>query len=249
MPRRVGDDRYVKRAYKFNMRLRRNDPKAELRLEHEQPDLYQAFKIYETTNTPIRWLLEAGVMADQKPQDLADYLNMDATVIEVYEKIFFDVRDVLANPGCIYSNVLGHGLMHVDVPLTPDVLWKMLAYDGGWDVVQAIFQTGRIPPAVMDYYRQGFMNNVIKNGVFSTKSARFNSHNAADHARLTLDLVRQEEELGSARSGDTAHMAMGSLLKSIQLTVLPTRTDFLAEEPRLQQVVLPAPKPIEEEKK
>ena len=229
------------------MRLQRNDPKAELRLEAEQPDLYYAFKIYENTHTPMRWLLEAGVMADQAPIDMAEYLNTNKKVVEIYEKIFFDVRDALGNTGCIISNVLGHGIMHGTLPRTPDILWKALAYGGGWGAVQAVVENGYVPPAVMDFYRQNFMNAVIINGSITARSVRVNDHTASDHQRLALDLIQKEEELGSAKSGDVAHMAMGGLLKSIKLSVLPSGARQLAEEPRLQQVILPAPSVIDVE--
>jgi hypothetical protein len=247
MPRRLADDKYVKKAYRFLMRLRRNDPKTEVRLESEHPELFYAFKIYETTHTPMRWLLEAGILADQTATDMAEYLNTSKKVVETYEKMFFDVRDALGNTGCIISNVLGHAIMGGRLPMIPDVLWKALAYGGGWGAVQAVVEHGYIPPAVMDFYRQHFMNRTIINGSLSASSVRFNDHNAADHSRLALDLIRQEEELGSAKTGDMAHMAMGGLLKSIKLSVLPAKQMQLAEEPRLQHISLPSPKVVDVE--
>lgn len=246
-PRRLGDDRHVKKAYRFVMRLRRNDPKVDARLEGEYPELYHAFKIYENTHTPMRWLLEAGVMANLDPKDIADYLNTDKRVVAMFEHVFFDVRDALGNAGCIISNVLGHGVMSGTLPRTPDILWKALAYGGGWEAVRAVIETGYVSPAVMDFFRQNYMNTVIVNGLISAKGTRFNDLNSADHSRLTLDLLKQEEDLGSAKSGDVAHLAMGGLLKSIKLNVLPSGARQLAEEPRLQQVVLPEPRVVEVE--
>ena len=60
IPRRTKDDRYVKRAHKFLVRLRRNSVKAEAHLESNYPDLYHAFRLYDGQG-PMRWLLEAGV--------------------------------------------------------------------------------------------------------------------------------------------------------------------------------------------
>lgn len=246
-PRRVGDDKYVKKAYKFRMRMQRNDPKIEVRLQAEYPQLFHAFRLYDN-NTPMRWMLEAGIMANMSPEHLSLYLNTDEHIIETYERTFFDVRGVLANRGCVLANVLGPALTATGtLPDSPDILWKVIAYEGGWDAVRGLFEAGAITPAVADYYRDGYQKGVLKNGMLSTRIIRTTPFNSSDRERLTLDLIQREEELGSARTGDTAHNAMGGLLKSIQLSVLGAREKQLAEEPRLQQVVLPEPRTVEVE--
>jgi len=246
-PRRVGDDKYVKKAYKFLMRMRRNDPKVDARLKSEYPQLYHAFRMYDNP-TPMRWMLEAGVMADQPPSELALYLNTDEHIIETYERTFFDVRDALNNPGCIRANVLGLAVTASGtLPDSPDILWKVIAYEGGWDAVQGLFEAGYIKPATLDYYRKSYLNGLIKNGMLSTRLIRTTGYNSSDRERLALDLVQKEEEIGAVRGGDQAHNAMGGLLKSIKLSVMGARQQQLAEEPRLQHVELPAPRPVEVE--
>lgn len=247
MPRRDGDDRYVKKAYKFLMQMRRNDRKSEVRLQNHYPALFHAFRIYETTSTPIRWLLEAGIVADEPAESLALYLNTDEAVITAFERTFFDVRDALANRGCIVANVIGHAFMSDRIPPSPDTLWKALALDGGWAVVQCLFETGRADPAVIDYVRRTYRQTALLNGLLSTKTIRNTEHNSAERERLALDLIRQEEELGPTGGGDIAHNAMGGLLRSIKLSVTPSGSEQLAEEPRLQSFSLPAPRAIEVE--
>jgi hypothetical protein len=127
------------------------------------------------------------------------------------------------------------------------VLWKVVGYEGGWDAVMGLFESGKVKPATLDYYRRSYMAEIIKNGMTSARTIRNNEYNSAERERLTLDLMRQEEELGSARTGDTAHNAMGGLLKSIKLSVMGARERQLAEEPRLQQVVLPEPRTVDVE--
>jgi hypothetical protein len=249
-PSRTKDDRYVKRSHRFIVRLRRNSVKAEARLETEYPDLYHAFRLYDT-EAPMRWLLEAGLLANLSPEYLADYLKMTQKIVKTYERLFFDVRDALENPGCIRTKVLAPALQHGVLPQSPSILWKVLAYEGGWDIVQGIFETGDTPPSVIDHYRKGYLNRVIKNGFMAAHSIPTTGFNSSDRERLTLDLIQKEEEIGAGVGGDVAHAAMGNLLQSIKLAALASDSPPILEEPRLQSVLLPPPKTVEveEEKK
>lgn len=246
MPSRTRDDRYVKKAHKFITRLRKNNPRTELHLKSKHPELYNAFEIYDTA-APMRWLLEAGIIANEPVPELALYLNTSEKVIETYETMFFDVRGVLENKGCIYAKVLAPGISHGAISQSPEIFWKMIAYEGGWEVVRSIFETGTTPPAVMDFYRQGFINRTIKNGFISTACVPTNGFNSSEREKLALDLIQKEEEIGAAAGGDVAHNAMSGLLKSISISVLPSATPPMAEEPRLQTVLLPEPKVVKNE--
>jgi hypothetical protein len=47
---------------------------------------------------PTRWSIEARILAREDDQKIAGSMGIDASVIEAYEAVFFDVRERLDDP-------------------------------------------------------------------------------------------------------------------------------------------------------
>jgi hypothetical protein len=101
-------------------------------------DVFYAYNLYMDTESDIRWAIEAFVMANSSPADIANWSNTSVSVITNYEKLFFDVRDKLHKPIYIKNFILapftrGAGTSHRD----PDLFWKALGYYFGEDMLNA----------------------------------------------------------------------------------------------------------------
>ena len=108
------------------------------RLEREYPVLHEAYELWNGARSD-RWLFEATVMANAPVEEASDYLHMPIEVLELYEQLFFDVRGYLLHRGHVIANVLlpsGRSLH----PQDQDFFWKLLAYEGGWNVVQQMWE-------------------------------------------------------------------------------------------------------------
>ena len=239
-PRRSRDDHFVHAGWRFNKRLRRLDLKAEDRLANDYPDLYNAFKIYDDNQSGVRWVFEASVMANRPIAELAEYLHTDEAVLAMYEAMFFDVREALAHRGCIVSNILMPMATNSVSPRDPDVFWKSIAYYGGWDAVKSSWEIGHATPEALDFYNKANRQKLIKNAYDALHTLRITEESGLEFVKSMHDQRRIDIESDTPESGDLVHLALNSMLTAIAINVTPTRAKLPQEEPRLQDVVIPA---------
>jgi hypothetical protein len=238
-PRRSRDDHHVCLAWKFLKRLRKLDIKAEERLACDFPTLFDAFKIYDDPQSGVRWIFEAGVMARRSVDMMSEYLRTDAETLQLYEEIFFDVRDALDNQGCIMSNILMPIVTHSVSARDPDVFLKGIAYFGGWEAVRSSWELGHASPEAIDFFNRAIRQKIMKNAYDALHTAQINSFNAKDHIQAMLEQKRQDFETNTPATGDVVHAQLGSLLSAIQISMIPARAELSQEEPRLQSPQLP----------
>ena len=238
-PSRSRDDSHIQRAFRFVKRLRRNDIKAEERLARDYPYIYEAFKVYDDTQSGTRWIFEASVMADRSRAEMAKYLRADEQMLEVYEKMFFDVRDALENPGCILANILMPFATNSVSSRDPDVFWKAIAYYGGWEAVLGSWQIGHASPEALDFFNKANRQKTNKNAFDALHTLQLHSMNAHDAVKAAQDLRRLDHETETPQAGDQTHESMGALLSSMNVTVISARATLPQEEARLQLPLLP----------
>ena len=238
-PRNSRDDKHVRRAFRFVKRLRRRDIKAEERLASDYPKIYEAFQIYDDTQSGVRWVFEASVMANEPVETMAAYLNADPKVLEVYETLFFDVRDALKSPGCMISNLLMPFTTNNCSPRDPDVFWKAIAYFGGWNAVRSSWEVGHATPEALDFFNKANRQKIVKNAFDAMHSLQIHSMNSTDVIKAAQDQRRLDHETETPQGGDQTQESMGALLVSMKLNVISARAELPQEEPRLQQPLLP----------
>jgi|GEM_PF-6862473 len=220
-PRRSRDDTFVTRAWRYLRRYRRDDPRVEEMLAGEYPDLHQAKCLFEDV-AGSRWIFEAGVMANQSVEDMAEYLNAEVKVLNTYEKLFFDVRDALEHKGCITANVLLPAFTAGARASDPDFMWKLIAYEGGWDIVRSVWEIGDVSPVAMDFIVRTFREQVIKVARSAAFAVQPNNFNSVDLMGKGLDLLRLESESDNLRGADQAEASISALLEAVSLTVRKT---------------------------
>jgi len=96
------------------------------------PVLYEVDRIYTAAST-LRWTLEAFIMANMKPQEISERFGWGSTgvkIINLYERVRFDVRARLKFDSFILASVLGQVLNGTVIP-SDEKIWKMLAWVGG----------------------------------------------------------------------------------------------------------------------
>lgn len=237
-PSRFYDDDLIHRAWKYLQRWDSQDRGAMRRLAKDEPHLYEAHSLYQNTRGS-RWIYEAGVMADRSPEELGEYLNADPEMLQMYEDVFFDVRDALKHRGCIISNVLLPATSDGVIPNDPDFFWKTLAYHGGWDVVRAMWETGNMAPAARDFFQRTYAEQMVKQGWMAAHSLQVNNFNAVEVMNAAANWLRFEHEAGSAQSRDQAQYSLQALLSDIRIAVVGPHEQVKGEELRPLQLDAP----------
>ena len=109
-------------------------------------DIYQAYRIYIDEESLFKWELEASVLANVEPTEIAVSVGAPEAVIIAYEELFFDVRDRLDKPSYIRNYVIGQDVQSLQYN-DYDKLWKHYAYDnGGYEVLKALIRRTINPP-------------------------------------------------------------------------------------------------------
>ena len=120
------DDDWVRRAARYLRELRKGFDRA-VRVD---PDLAAAHQIAGQQSFN-RFEIESRILARQLASDIAFKCGLATSVVEIYEELFFDVRDQLDTPGWITHQVLGPKTWE---PLDRDDIefaWKVFGYQYG----------------------------------------------------------------------------------------------------------------------
>lgn len=134
------DDDWVRRAARYLRELRKGFDRA-VRLD---PDLAAAHQLAGQQSFN-RFEIESRILARQPASDIAFKCGLATSVVEIYEELFFDVRDQLDTPGWITHQVLGPKAWQ---PLDRDDIefaWKVFGYQYGAAAIDEL--TTAVPKA------------------------------------------------------------------------------------------------------
>lgn len=100
------------------------------------PALYTVYE-WRRERPEITLEIEARILARQTTQEIANLMGLDATLVETYEHLFFDVRAKLPHSDYVFTKIIG-----LKSSLTPPEehlrsLIKVMAYKGGPLVLDA----------------------------------------------------------------------------------------------------------------
>ena len=243
-------DPHIRAAYWF---LRRwNNAKKDyeqMAIAADYPDLCRAFALYSDVGTE-RWMIEAGALADIPYSELGDYVNQPAKVVELYEALFYDVRPKLKARGYILNRVLmpaaARGMHGHDY----DLLFKTVAYCGGWKAFQEFIDSSPMSPEVRKWVRDSSEDKLLKQGWIAAHRLDVNNFNAPLILELTVKLKTIEQEAGKQGLQDESLQILRNLLDQFATTIVPPQAQFALDEPRAatldlapvpEQYVMPQP--------
>ena len=99
------------------------------------PEMERALAVHETHDYPLRWEIEARVLARQDDHAVGLACGVDAAVVATYERLFFQVRDRLDSPGWIVHKAIGQL-----VPNNVGAIWRHYGYFGGPLVLESLLE-------------------------------------------------------------------------------------------------------------
>ncbi len=239
------DDSYIKEARSFVLRWRKGEEARESLL-YENPGLYYAYSIYDHLHSDpeTKFMLEARLLANQDPREIAQSLKTLPEVVEWYEKLFFNVNPFLENHDWIVKHVLLPAADRFseetedveeegNANSTPliirpylDMSLKFFAYFGGpfvCDFMISGFRRGfqvQSPSGISDWLNDQWKITIQRRSAQAAGVFEVNRYNILElfstHARI-IETQKESESGEERRSGFERHVS--TMLSQLPWTV------------------------------
>ena len=231
LSRRRDGDMWVARAAKFIREQESCNTELDLAyLSERNPTIFWAYDIWYTRDdegNPVRSEVEARLLADDNTENIARRVNTDVEIINVYERIFFNVNERLCNRGYLAHCVLGPAV-HLGFQASEyDLVWKLFALLGGPLAVDLMIDqsVGHARPdraSDLKYFVADVAQNDLRRvAMLALKTLRINNFNAMEIIDKFLKLV-ELERTGGAGGGvatEAVKQNVATMLVSLPFTV------------------------------
>lgn len=225
---------YKQRSLKLGMTLEDT-----LKLQTKYPHMHTAYQIH-TARDYFRYILEAMIVANVDQQEIAKEFGCSAEVVDIFEKVYFDVRTRLGAPLFIADELLGP-LFSGDTSGSQDCdfLWKSVAYYCGIDILKSFWSIEKASPETTASIKELFKTKLQQQAYSSLFSRAPNSYNAHEIVEEYLADQEQEPEVEEETVDNKLEEQALNLLDSIKLRMISYDTKKGAKEGRALQEKIP----------
>ena len=138
---RADDDRATVTAYTFwsELKVVIGDEDAERLVWKKHADLYKAYLLY-ANESPVRWAVEAYIVAGCTVYDVAKYTSQDPGTIAWFEDVFFDVRQQSKNKSFVTLCLVPECSREKFADEHPDMYWKLVGAVLGAEVLHELIE-------------------------------------------------------------------------------------------------------------
>lgn len=139
-------DKHVLQAYKFQIALEKcKDDVDRWTLMEQYADLYSAYLIHrrgdDEDRHPMRFAIEARLLSGQQDREIAELLGISVSAVELYERLFFNVKEKLKHTDYVMTCVIGPSVHAGLSDRDYDLLWKLYGYLYGPTMLDAFIST------------------------------------------------------------------------------------------------------------
>jgi len=232
-PSRSAQDKMRRRAYYFMKKwVRPGQFISDLEdLKRDDPDIFTARCLYGDP-TSVRWIIEAGLLTPAPYEEIGDYIGYPASVIDVYEQLFYQVRDRLESRGYIQNMILMPVVAKSLHSQDFDFLYKILGYCSGWRALTSFIDVGEMDANTEGWINSSLRSRLKKLGWMAVHRVEVNQFSALEIIDKCLELQRIEREQGTGNAQDQAATLMKDLLESRSLTIISSKEKLPVTEPR-----------------
>lgn len=237
-------DPYVTNARKFFRDLTENG-KDISGLANRYPAIREAYLI-ETENGLHKWYLQALIIAHASHIDISARTDLEISTVEWYEKLFYDVGNILGN-GFKFIKLVPNAVGGVILKTDHDPLWKMVAFSGGVTMLDALVTPGPIGDNAVNWFRSASRGASARNQFIAETGREINRHTQRfilEQAIETrkVEIVAQSNNIDTGDSDSKSRHFLGNLTMAVASVLDPERTTN--DEPRdyelIDQLMLPA---------
>lgn len=178
-----------------------------LALRH--PDMYWAVDMFNNADAAWRYEVEARILANESIAEISSRMNMRPGAMEVYERLFYDVRPRLKHSSYILHIAIGpalhKGLRESDYHL----IWKYYAFTYGPRMLDAVIQQAIAPgrPRTADEVRGTFqddgISSVLRKQAIAARTVNINAFTQIDVLSVYAKFVEIERVTGQDRTVST----------------------------------------------
>lgn len=220
--------RWIRRALRFKRRLdgAGNQTAALYNVVLADRAMFWAHAIWADEKSPVRWAIEARVLADESDDQIAEKIGARADVINAYVNTFFDVREKMRHMDYVVNVVMAEAVTRGLQERHYDLLWKMLGYNGGEHVLDAVInRVTKMPkpenPEQVSGFFQDFAINTMKyKAALSALTVSVNTHTQLPLIDSFVKYVEIERTTENAAKAQTSIVDnIGEMLKQLQFKV------------------------------
>ena len=201
--------------------------------------MFWAHSIWLEEKAPTRWAIEARILAGESDKEIAERMGVDEDVIQAYEAVFFNVRELLLKRDYIVNVVMADAVTRGLTERQYDLLWKLFGYHGGTYVLDAViskFSVTEKPPrpeAVGAFFQEFAVNTVKHKAAIATLTIPINTHTQIaliESFVKYVEIEKNSENAGKAHSTIVENIGammaalpfkVGTKLDSVDAKMLP----------------------------
>jgi hypothetical protein len=229
---------WIRRASRMKRRYEKagNRPDALYRLIQYDRDMFWAHSMWLDEKSPMRWAIEACVLAGMTSQQIAAKIGTNAEIIEAYENVFFDVRDRLNDKLYVVNVVMADAVTRGISERQYDLLWKLFGYQGGPYVLESVISKcspiakPEKPEDVGQFFQDFAVNTVKHKAAVATLTVPINTHTQLaiiDSFVQYVQIEKNSENAGKAQS--TIVENIGAMLGALPFRI-GTKLESAAEK-------------------
>ena len=188
--------------------------------------LFWAHSMWRNDKEPMRWTVEARVIAGETDEEIAEKLGVETAVVQAYNDIFFNVREKLNNfdyvVNVMFNDAVTRGLQERQY----DLLWKMVAYQGGTHALNAILgrfisiPKPRSADEVAGFFQDSAINSVKYKAALATMTVPVNTHTQLQLIDSFVKYIEVERTTDNATKAQHSIIDnIGAMLRSMPLKI------------------------------
>lgn len=219
---------WVRRIVRFKRHFDRAAGRAEAlyALMERDPNLFWAHSIWTQDKAPLRWAIEARVLAGQSDEEIAHRAATSPDIVGTYVNTFFDIRGVLDRDDYVLNVILAQAVARGVSERQYDLLWKLLAYRGGKHVLDATinrFAKTEKPDndnAVSGFFQEFAINTMKYKAAIAALTVQANQQNQMpliDSFVKYVEIEKNSENSGKAQT--TIVQNIGEMLTALPFRV------------------------------
>lgn len=197
-------------------------------LRYNYPHIFRAHDIYENSPDSARMHIEAMVLAGLPTEEIASRFCEHERTIEVYEKLFFDLRCKAEARDWLLAVLSERMMRENSLVYRGDAVLKYIAVALGPAMLDQMISGLPLTEEVLEQWRQVLISNLMRDGVmisYARTPTRYNAHEIITELLMCGESQIKEKQMHLMAGAATTRTDdfMGSILKTIQFSLAAVR--------------------------